>query len=645
MADIEAQLNECLEQAKRRPITSTSLTCVLLGGFIMSMVALASIHELGPRQQLLVKDPAGYWVQNGPWMGVVITHRPKEIREASLVATNQYAVLKNVLTGVRTHHTGPQLLFPGPYDQILSVLPKILVLKGQYVRLQDRANGTERVLVGPQSVVPRPTETTVGAPSRPINGAGTWSVIYGNCTTVQTQEEGACVQSTNYPQDYPNGDACTIRGVVGTEIRTAAFNTESGFDYVYVDGVNYAGTDGPSQVTLERGTITWTSDGSVTRSGWKFCAGTGGGEPVHQATFLEVDTALLVEDRNTGRRHLVTEEGLYVPGAYENIMEVRRLIHVLPHEAVVVRDQRGRLAIHSGAQGNGTGMAFFLPPYHEIVEMHWSNFSKPPEEQTTAKERITKVDMRGRKIFFQYEVRTSDNVKLVLAGTIFWHVQSLPTLINATSDPEGDVWHHARSALIEAVSNVTLQRFMSGFNDIVMQSFHRQAQDGFYVERGVEMESLEVTRFDCADEQTSQVLQQIIQETTNRINRLTAQESTNEVRSAAMTANISLEVARSELIRTQSENHRLQSEIRGEAEGMKLVHSANAFIGGLTESVPNVSNRVELYRLHQELRGRNADTENLASGSAHLFLTPQDLNLRLDTASAGTASGSSAQEL
>jgi regulator of protease activity HflC (stomatin/prohibitin superfamily) len=480
---------------------------------------LSSIHELGPQQQLLVKDPNGYWVQNGAWRGVVMTRFKKEIRDASLLQPQQYALVKNQLTGQERHHTGPQLLFLGPYDELIGVYPKIVLLRGEYVRLESRIDGTERIEVGPQSVVPSPLETA------------------------------------------PEG--------------------------------------------------------------------------VQTARMLEVETALLIEDRTTGRRRLVTEAGVFVPRAYEDIVEERPLIHVLPHEAVIVRDQRGRLVFHSGAEGNGTGKAFFLPPYNEIVQMLWSNFSKPPENQTTARETITTVDMRARKIFFDYEVRTSDNVKLSVDGTIFWRVENLQMMINATSDPEGDVWHHARSALIEAVSQVTLERFMSGFNDIVMEAFHRQAQDGFYTERGVELESMEVTRFDCADPETAQVLQQIIQETTNRINRLTAQQSENEVRAAAMTANITLERSRTEFIRTQAENHRMQSQMQGEAEGMKLVRSANAFIGGLSESLPSVSSRVGLYRLHEEIRGRNADTENLASGSAHLFLTPQDLNLRLDTSSAG----------
>merc|ERR1719382_1001251 len=100
-----------------------------------------------------------------------------------------------------------------------------------------------------------------------------------------------------------------------------------------------------------------------------------------------------------------------------------------------------------------------------------------------------------------------------------------------------------------------------------------------------------------------------------------------------MRANIGLERQRTEFIRTQASNHLLEAQMQGEADGMELVQSANAFIGGLNESVPNVADRVDLYKLHHELRGRNTDTENLASGTAHLFLTPQELNLRLDTRS------------
>merc|ERR1719359_28588 len=170
---------------------------------------------------------------------------------------------------------------------------------------------------------------------------------------------------------------------------------------------------------------------------------------------------------------------------------------------------------------------------------------------------------------------------------------------------------------------------MSNFNSIIKQAWNRESRATFYEDRGVEMQSMELTRFDCADEKTALILQEIIQETTNRINRLTAQESENEVRQAALSMDIQLERQRSELIQTRAENERLEAEMNGDAVGMRLMMAASTFIGGLNESVPNVTDRVDLYRMHQELNSRNADTQNLASGSAHLFLTPEDLKLRL----------------
>merc|ERR1712232_1412136 len=239
-----------------------------------------------------------------------------------------------------------------------------------------------------------------------------------------------------------------------------------------------------------------------------------------RALFLDKDLAALVLDRSTGRQHLATAEGAYAPGPHEEVLEQRPLIHLLPHEAIVVRDAEGRLTVHKGTDGkDGVGMSFFLPPYSQLEDMWWSDHSKQPdasdvESHTTTKKKVQKVDLRAHHIFFKYEVRTSDNVKLSLEGTIFWQITNVSRLISATPDPEGDVWHHARSALIEAVSNVTLANFMHGFNRIVMESFRRQERLGFYLERGVELQSMELTRYDCADKETAKILQDIIQETT-----------------------------------------------------------------------------------------------------------------------------------
>merc|ERR1711907_124826 len=179
-----------------------------------------------------------------------------------------------------------------------------------------------------------------------------------------------------------------------------------------------------------------------------------------------------------------------------------------------------------------------------IVEMKWSDFSEIPsgsqssdgKEKAVKKRSVTKIDLRTRKIFFSYEVPTSDNVKLRLDGTIFWKVANVGKMMNTTSDPEGDVWHHSRSALIQAVSKITLQNFMASFSNITTDAYRLQAADGFYTERGVSLQSMELTKFETVDASTSQILQ----ETINRINRLQVQESSNEVAAAALQAEIQL---------------------------------------------------------------------------------------------------------
>merc|ERR1712087_28225 len=191
-----------------------------------------------------------------------------------------------------------------------------------------------------------------------------------------------------------------------------------------------------------------------------------------------------------------------------------------------------------------------------------------------------------------HEVRTSDNVKLRLEGQIFWKIIDVRRLIDATDDPAGDVWQHARSALIQAVSDQPLNAFMAGFNAIVMQAFRTQATDGVYSERGVQVVSMELTRYEPMDRKTADTLQAIIQETTNRINRLQAQESENEVKAAKLLSEISLEKQCGELIQTQAQNEQLQAEMEGQSEGVKRAKGAAAFIDGLNVSLPSVSSRV-----------------------------------------------------
>lgn len=476
------------------------------------ILLICSIHTLAPDDQVVVHNQNGNEVLNGPGTHVLSPFREKTWRKATLLGPLEYARVQNSLSGFIRHVQGPTQLFLQAYDEKIGTYDKIVLQKDEYINFVEGETGTERVLKGPQTVVPTPTESSP--------------------------------------------------------------------------------------------------------------------KKKQSAVFLDTDSAALIVDKTTGLQKLVFQQGVFFPGAYQEVLEVRPLIHVLPHEAVVERDPQGDYKVHNG------GTSFFLQPYHDLVSMQWSSYSDPiphgARSQPHKRINVTKIDMRARLMLFSYEVRTNDNVKLQLEGNIFWRVLNVSKMMEATSDPEGEVWQHARSALIQAVSKSELSVFMANFNNISSQAAATQASDGFYSDRGVEVISMEVTKFEPVEAKTAEILQQIIQETTNRINRLQQQNSENDVAAAKLVADIKMEQQRTELIMTQAKNFQLQAQMQGESGGQKRARGAAAFIDGLSTALPNVTTRVELYKLHETLENNRANTENLASGKATLFMTPQDMKLKLN---------------
>ena len=99
--------------------------------------------------------------------------------------------------------------------------------------------------------------------------ASEYFTVVGPCTV-----GGACARSPNYPSNYGNRQSCTITPtslVVGQLLSATAFNTESRYDKLIVNGATYSGTTGPSNVLLGSA-FTWSSDNSVTGVGWEVCA-------------------------------------------------------------------------------------------------------------------------------------------------------------------------------------------------------------------------------------------------------------------------------------------------------------------------------------------------------------------------------------
>jgi len=334
---------------------------------------------------------------------------------------------------------------------------------------------------------------------------------------------------------------------------------------------------------------------------------------------IEIDesTAVLVRNKRSGQLKLVSEMMLFVPSNDEEVLEVRKLIKLADYEAMVVRDKTGKDIFYFGK--NDDQRSFFLPPHSEVVTFLWSRGRRRERRDL----KIKKIDLRPMYMSFEFTCRTNDNVELVLEGSFFWEITDLQAMIKFTNDTTGDICNHARSRFIELVSKVTLQEFMLQFNKIA-EGVHQNDNSNFYDQRGVRIHSLEVTGYRCAEASTATILEEIIQETTNRMNRLQQQESENEIQLKQIRGDIEEEKARAELLQIQTDNSNAKSKMEGLAEAERI----KSFLVDLSSSFPDMDEKTKV-GLWNTLRKEDA-LKAVSRGNARLFFTPADANLSIE---------------
>jgi len=129
-------------------------------------------------------------------------------------------------------------------------------------------------------------------------------------------------------------------------------------------------------------------------------------EKKQSAVDVDLETAVLVVSKETGQQRLVIEKGLFFPGAYDEILEVRKLIRVEPHETAIVLDQDGNYTFFNGSTASSEkGTAFFLQPHCSLVTMEWSTMSPleysadsvaRKQRRVATKTPVKKIDLRSK---------------------------------------------------------------------------------------------------------------------------------------------------------------------------------------------------------------------------------------------------------
>ena len=323
--------------------------------------------------------------------------------------------------------------------------------------------------------------------------------------------------------------------------------------------------------------------------------------------------AVLVRSTTDGQLNLITTPQVFIPTAEQEVIEHRQRILLENHEVVVIKDRDGRYQFRRGSQRD---RSFFLEPYTDLVTFRWSSGLHKDKRNLI----ITHLDIRPKFMWYAFEARTQDNVEIMIDITFFWQLADVEAMIVSTDDAPGDICAHARSAIIQAVSQTSLERFLANFNSIVRDAVI-VPEDGFYAERGVKLHSVEVRSITCKDANTQRVLQEIIQETTNRLNRLQKQESENEIKVKQLEGEIVAQETRSRLLELQRRIAQAEAETQGLAEAERV----HAFIQGLGAELP-ISEKLAIFNI---LRRQEA-IASLSQGKAQLYLTPADINLNLE---------------
>jgi len=591
--------------------------CQLLipvGASLYIVLVLKPVVSLKRDEQLLLEKPSDKETRNGPGVHFFIPIISKAtVRKATLLGELDYIVVTDSLSGIQRVEVGPKLVFIGAYETVGAKFPKHVLEEDEHIKVRDSKNGEVRVVKGPGVFIPSPTELTPDGKKKGVS--------------LKAHEYIRITDSTKGTVRIEKGERLIFPGPMDVmECKQAAWKLRRNEYIKLIDTAT-------GEIRVEKGEqLVFPTPTEDTKSQNKLAT-------VASAVEINDESAVLVESKETGQQRLVKETGMFFPGPHDEILDVRKLIRVEPHEVAIVQNSSGEYSFKGGSLG-GKGAAFFLPPHCELVTMYWGSAQSPDEvannqiasgkKTVSYKVPVTKIDTRPQYMCREFNVRTSDNVELVLEATIFWQVLDVPKMIQTTGDPKGDVCFHAHGYMIQAVSRVTLEVFMAEFNDIATKA--AAADDAFYMDRGVKMHALEVTRYACADATTSAVLQEIIQETTNRINRMQKQQSDNDVLREKMMGEIEVEKQRTGLVQARCDNDRVHAITEGEAEGLRIAKSVSSFFSVLSEVLPDDDTRLQLFRSFQDQQEATKRTEHLASGKAQLFLTPQDMNLKLNMA-------------
>jgi hypothetical protein len=545
-----------------------------------------------------------------------------EVRKGHNLDERSGVLVRDTNSGQLTLVRGPQIFIPSPTQEVVEVRKGINVDEKQAVLVRDTRNGQLTLIRETQIFIPDANQEVVEVRTATTLDEQTGLLVRDITDGTLALVRGPAVFIPAANQEIVEGrNAVHIdekRAVLVRDTRSGAL-TLIREKQIFIPDAQQQVVEVREAILIDEQTAVLVRDlasgeETLIREKQLFIpAANQEVVAVRKGVNIDEETAVLVRNITDGQLRLITAAQVFIPDATQEIVEVRKLIRLEDHQTVIIKDREGRYVFRRGSDAQ---RSFFLEPYHELLKLWWSSGLHKDSRNLG----ITHIDNRPKYMWYEFDVRTQDNVELVIGITFFWQIVNVEAMIKMTDDATGDVSSHARSTIIQAVSRVTLERFLADFNNIVRHAVIGNPDDLFYAERGVTIHAVEVRSVACKDPETQNILMEIIQETTNRLNRLQKQESENEVKLKALQGDIETEIASSQLLATRREHARTVALTQGEAEANRV----RVFLEGMGEML-SVEQKVAIFNTLRKQEMLSA----LAEGNASLYFTPSDVDLSI----------------
>merc|ERR1712054_180227 len=297
---------------------------------------------------------------------------------------NQQALFTSI-TGVRSVTAGPGCIPYNCFCTSFEKRPALQVESGRYAFILNDENSERRAVHGPcvEWLGPREQLITPGIQDCPSLTREEYVVVHDTLSGAKRLEIG--------PKLLQPGPFDEVAG------KTRALNLAK-HEYVKIK-------DEHGKLRIERGEARIIPQPLEEVQGG-----------VKKAINIDEHHAVMLRNADTGTIELITEHGLFIPGPYQENLQVVDKIILEEYERMAYKDETGKFHFVSG---DSPMRNFFLPPFCEILKQQWSTDLRKEHMEC---EEVWRFDMRPSYMNYEFNCRTIDNVELVVDVSLYCQI-------------------------------------------------------------------------------------------------------------------------------------------------------------------------------------------------------------------------------